>query len=171
MQKLIDTRDAAESTYYRSGFNWEAFSDLAALNQVLAQYERTVAAFKDADQKNRRAASLIYPVAAADLIRLEEYALCGKYLKPEKDIKLAIECYRLRRKFETEFRESNPRSPETAKSAFVHKVTTLVALLIKNQRADDAEEVCRTALLEIDDESFKEGLASALAGNVPRPRH
>jgi hypothetical protein len=169
MQALRQTRDAAESRFLQRGFGFSSFQELAALNRVLNKPERTVEAFKVADRDNREAATSVYHVAQPYLVMFQEYALCGKYIDPEGQLANAIELLNLQRKHELELADSAIRPPEVSRLFFVRDVTTLVALLVKNNRASEAASVRNRALDELDDDDFKSALQSALGGNVPYP--
>lgn len=167
MHALKRARDRAETQFHKSGFAFSYFHDLVALNRLFGKQERSVEAFKIADGASPVAASRIYHVAESSLIREKEYRLCGKYLKPKEQLGLEIECFTMRRKYEMERSETEPRPPDTAVRFFSQKVTTLVALLVKNGRREEAEWVCQEASARLDDDLFKSGLASALLGNLP----
>ncbi len=169
MDALRKARDTAESQFLQQGFGFSAFHDLASLNRELDERGRTVEAFKVADRADPNAASLNFHVALPSLVVQQEYALCGRYLAPEKQLELAIEIFKLQRKFESERAGSEPQPPDTSRTFFVQEVATLVALLVKNNRLDEARSICNQAQAELNDEEFKDDLTSALDGNVPKP--
>ncbi len=169
MEALRHTRDKAESQFLQSGFGFAAFGDLAALNRTFGEQERTVAAFKVADRTNQNAASGVYHVAEPYLVRQQEYALCGKYLEPKKQLEMAIDNYESMLKFESDRTDTASRPPDIARKAFVQRATTLVALLVRNDRTEEANWVAEAARLHLSDEAFKHDLDSALTGKVPAP--
>jgi hypothetical protein len=170
MHALRQARDTAESRFLQHGFGYSSFRDLSALNRVLNKPERTVEAFKIADRDDSDAAIAIYHLAEPYLVMYQEYTLCGKYLEPESRLANAIELLKQQRQLELKWAESKNSPPEISRRFFVRDVTTLVALLAKNSREEQAKSICDQALREIDDDDFNSKLKSALAGNVPYPR-
>jgi hypothetical protein len=170
MDALRQARDTAELRFHDAGFDFHSFHDLCALNRILNEPDRTATAFKIADRTDPGAASRLYHVAESVLIRRQEYALCGKYLDPEKQLGSAVYRYQINTKLELEFAESRPELPKTATMWFVQEAATLIALLVKNGRPEDASWVARTALAQLDDQSFRPAFDAAHEGNIPTSR-
>ena len=169
LAKLVETRNKAATDYLESGFSFEAFHDLAGLNRVLDEPQKTAEAFLVAHQHDREAATSIYHVAQPALIAAGEFEVCGHYLDPEPQLERARGIYRRKLEWERERAKSDPCPPPTARRAFVREATTLIALLVKNDRSDEARRAASLALVELDDDEFNADLDSALAGNVPAP--
>jgi hypothetical protein len=164
---LRSARDAAELEFHQRGLDFSAFQDFAALNRVLDETERTVAAFRIADQTDRNEAKAIFRVALPSLILHREYILCGNYLEPKTDLELAVEIHRMRQRCEAEFSIAEGDSSSRHRNLFVQEISTLVALLVQNERPDDARWLAEWAQKTVDDVGFSIQLASAMAGNVP----
>lgn len=163
MEALRQARDGAELRFHETGFDYDAFHDFQSLNRFLGEDDRTAVAFKVVDRTSPESASRIYYTAESALIQQGEFALCGKYLEPETRLGLAI----LGQQIESRIERKSPDFPQTATNRFVNRVSTLIALLVKNGRDDDARWVARTAIAKVDCAEFQNEFDSALAGNLP----
>ena len=56
-----------------------------------------------------------------------------------------------------------------SKRTFINRTSTLVALLVVNERKDEAEAVAAQALKEMDDPKLRAELEKAKKGTVPEP--
>jgi hypothetical protein len=169
MHKLVETRNKTATDYLESGFSFKTFHDLTSLNRVLNEPRKTAEAFLVAHQHDREAAASIYDVAEPALIAEEAFEICGHYLEPEPQLERTKKIYRLNQELERKWAASEPCPPATARHKFVHRISTLAALLIKNDRRDEAHRCAAIALDELGDDEFKADFDSALAGNVPAP--
>lgn len=169
MEKLVEAREKAKAEFTQSGFPFDAFHDLASLNRVLDERHKTAEAFIAVHKTDRQAAARIYHVAEPALIANRQFEICGDYLEPDKQLELAIKAYELLRESEQKWAHSEPRPPETARLHFMHEMTTLVSLLVKNGRTDEARQVASRAHGKLDDQEFGDQLDSALAGKLPTP--
>jgi hypothetical protein len=167
MEALRQARDDAELRFHESGFAFKAFHDFRSLNRILGEEERTAVAFKVVDRTNPESAARLYGVAEDALIQQGEFALCGKYLEPETMLGSAIYGHEIQSRIDREELTTRPDFPQTATNRFVEKVATLIALLAKNGRDDDAQWVARTALAKVDCAKFQTEFDAALAGNLP----
>jgi hypothetical protein len=161
---LKQTRDDAMARLHAPGDLTSTFHDLVALNDIFGEHLGTVEAFKELDRTNPCAARRVYQTAEPSLIRASEHSLCGKYLEPKECLSRAIESYHFRRSV-----EASSTFRELSASRFERDMATLVALLIRNERGDEAKEIAELATKTLDSDRFRERLSSALAGNVPEP--
>lgn len=113
------------------------------------------------------AAKKVYGLAEPALIEAKEYRVCGKYIDPES-IDRDVDMFH--RNLD---RAEQPRFGKElrsfAENRFTNKATTLVALLVVNDRKAEAEEVVKKAEAAWDDPKFRAALADAMKGNVPEP--
>jgi hypothetical protein len=62
-----------------------------------------------------------------------------------------------------------PGLAEYAEKSFTNEVATLLALLVVNGRAEEAEAIAQKARLEWDNPAFHAAIDTALTGTVPEP--
>lgn len=147
------------------------FHEFAALNQTLREEQRTAAIFQWLAETNEQDARRMYGVAQPALIKQKAYELCGKYLDPERDLTRIGENYKSGLKLaDARFGEQHR---EFTEKKFLNAATTLVALLVQNDRKAEAEEVAKTAKTLAKDAELQKRLdrqlESALTGTVPNP--
>ena len=167
MTALLEAREQAESSYLNEGHQFSHFSDLAALNRELDEPQRTVAIFKRVLQENSEAATLVYHIAEPALVNQKEFDLCNPFLQPTKRVEVALRGFRVARRFETGTDHSDEQPPETAYKHLCQNLATLVALLVLNNRASEAEAVASEAQAALPDYPLMPQLESALAGDLP----
>ena len=169
LEALKKTRDEAREAVERGGGTevWQSFQDFAAINEQLKEGSLTARAFAELDTRDPEAALRVFPLAQPALIRAKAYRLCGKYLRPEDDWRLAAQAYRVGKTYEEQ--RSGPDVPPFAERSFTNNVATLVALLAVNGRRQDAEAIAQKARLELDDPAFRAAIDAALTGAVPDP--
>ena len=146
----------------------DAFHDFASINRELGEFGKVVKLFKWLDANKPDSAKRNFDLAQPALIRLEEFALCGKYVDPVADY----------REFEKAYTRSvgmakEPRfgseMKEFAEKSFINSVTTLVAILAINARDEEASAVVEKSLMVMNNDFFNAEINSALLGNMPAP--
>lgn len=153
--------------------SFEDAHDIASLNRELGEESDTVELFKFVDERNPKAAGLMYGIAEPALINAKEYALCGKYLRPDVSVRRDLEMFKLDRRF-----KANPEHAEMMKEyrnkRFIEDASTLVALLVINDRKDEAESAAEKYKTVEADADFHDKLAKALdqalEGKLPEVR-
>jgi hypothetical protein len=156
--------------------SFEVFHDLTALNRELDEEADTVDIFKFVEQHNPKAAERIFGVSEPALIKAKEYALCGKYLEPEQSTSRILELFSLDGKMmvDPKFAEHADMINESRNKRFIENAATLVALLVINDRQEEAEKAATKFKTVESDADFHELLANALdkslAGELPDPR-
>jgi tetratricopeptide (TPR) repeat protein len=175
MAKLMEVRDearqrVAEEDDPKALFN--DFHDLASINRVLGEENLTAEAFREVHQRDPEGAARIFNVAEPALIRAKEYKLCGEYIDTDKSLRRITEHYRRMREFEERSKQDRP-IPKFAEPRFLNEAATLVALLVVNDRQDEAERAVVELKKEKGDAAFHaklaEELEKALKGTVPKP--
>jgi hypothetical protein len=174
LEKMKQVRDDVEKRirdeeHVRVKF--EDFHEFVAFNRTLREEQRTVAAYKWLDETNATDAARVFHVAKPALIKQKEYTLCGKYIAPDRDMKQIADQYALGLKNADE--RFGEQHRQFAEKTFLNAATTLVALLVQNDRKDVAAKVAEAAAQIVKGSPLEEQLAAqmqtALQGVVPKP--
>ena len=164
---FVRTRDEAESAFRFDFTSLGLFQEVASLNSRLGKGLRTADLFEEVAQKDREVAQKLYHVAERHLIAAGRFRACGQFLDPERRLAHAAEGYRLSKQFEESRPVSDVPPPPFARRQFVDDVATLVALLVINDRAADAENVYANALKTLNDDDFCMTMDAAMTGHLP----
>lgn len=173
--KLREVRDAAKDRITpQEGrrIAFEDFQEFVSINKYLSDEKQTVEAFRAIDAADPDDASRLFALAEPALIRAKDYELCGKYIDADESLEQILDSYQRADKL-----ASNPKIGERYKKyadkEFLSEATTLVALLVVNDRTAEAEEVMHE-LKKVDGDSkfhakLTAGLEKAIQGVVPKP--
>ncbi len=168
LDKLRAERDIA-ADHVRSGDGARGyFNEVVAIDRVLGEDTATRELFVWLDANRNEVAAQVYDIAQASLVRAGDYALCGKYLQPQKTLQGILDQYRV----VTQLAASSERPEEMktfAQKTLANKTGLLVALLVQNRRKDEANAIAAQAVKEWDDAGFRTQLIDALSGQVPQP--
>lgn len=167
-KKLEEIRDETEKKVLADPTEHDPFHDLTALNRTLKQDSRTRDTFEAMEAKDADVARERYHLAQPALVKVKAYKTCGKYISGPLHFEAA------KRGLEEGLQlAKDPRfglSLESHyKNRFRNEVTTLVALLVVNERKDEAEAVAKSARAAWDDTVLSKQLDLALEGKVPPP--
>ncbi len=165
-QALIETRDACEHEFQKSPEH-ATFHDAAALNQVLEETRRTVDLFVSTASAQPEMAKSLYKIAEEHLVAHGCYAVCDPFLETSKRMEQAAEVYQMNKQLEATRDNTENNPPEIADKMYTHEVATLVALLVQNNRPDEAQQAGDTALKVVDNERFRDEIKGALTGVFP----
>ena len=153
--------------------SFEDFHELTAFNRELNEWDDTVDMFKFVEKHNPEAAERIYGVSEPALLKAKEYALCNKYLGPDKSVSRALELFNLESEREVGIKYAE-RHKQFQNDRFIKDAATLVALLVINDRKGEAGKAVHDFKTVEADADFHEKLASALdkalAGELPEQR-
>ena len=145
----------------------ESFHDMEAINDYLQKSDATAEVFKLLVEKDPKLAKQVFDLAQPSLVEGKAYKLLGKFLSPNDDFAKMRQRYREGKKLaEGRF---GARHLDFAKKKLVNDASTLVAILIINERKPEAIEVAALAQAELDDKSFRAEIDKALEGVVPKP--
>jgi hypothetical protein len=166
LRKLEAVRDEAAERVRGAQDLRHSFHDFAAINQVLGQDGKTADLFLWQDSHDSKAASTIFEIAQPSLVARKDYRTCGRYLDPDHSLD------RMRRLFEetSKLAAQSDYAKETraiAEKNFSHDATTLVALLVLNDRRVDAERIAAEARKTLDTKESRESITRALRGELP----
>ena len=173
--KLREVRDAAKDRVTpQEGrrIAFEDFQEFVSINKYLGDEKQTVEAFRAIDAADPDEAPRLFALAEPALIRAKDYELCGKYIDADESLERILDSYKMADKL-----ASNPKIGERykkyANKKFLNDATTLVALLVVNDRTAEAEEVMHE-LKKVDGDSkfhakLTAELETAIQGVVPKP--
>jgi hypothetical protein len=168
LQKLEAERDAAADHVRRGDGARGYFNEVLAIDRVLGQEAATRELFVWLDANRNETAAQVYELAQPALVRAGDYALCGKYLQPQKALQAIVDQYRLLTQL-----AATADHPDTAQAfaqkTLANKTGLLVALLVQNHRKEEADAIAGQAIKEWDDAGFRAQLLDALRGEVPEP--
>jgi hypothetical protein len=140
------------------------FHDFVAINHYLGEEERTRDAFVALDRDRPDVAAKVYELAEPALIEAKDYAVCGRYLKPERRWAVTVQLRSLNRK-RPEYAESHLKDFD--EKSFTYRSAVVIALLVLNDRGAEARRMADLARAEWDDPSFHSTIAAALEGTLP----
>jgi len=147
------------------------FHDFVALNKTLREEQRTAKIFRWLDETDEEDARRVFLVAKAALVKQKSYELYAKYIDFERDFKRIGEHYKMGLRLAKE-RFGDPHREFTEKT-FLNSATTLVAILVQNDRKAEAEEAAEDFKTLVQDADMQKKLnrqmESALKGKVPSP--
>ncbi len=168
LTRLKEMRDQARQKVLEGNNVRESFHDMKAINNQLGEHAATKEVFETLDEKNPESAKQVFDIAKPALVRAKAYSLLGKYVEPKADFELMTLMYREGKK-RADAPRFGARYLDFANKSFANEVTTLVAILVVNDRTKEAEEIAKSARAEWEDRAFLDGLEQALAGVVPEP--
>jgi hypothetical protein len=166
-EAFIQTRNVTEARFREQPGDYSLFHDVAALNGYLGTGKRTVDLFTEFAGQNHEAAQRLYHVAERYLLAAGRYRECAPFLEPARQLEIAAQLYHLSKQHEESLPEIGFPIPRLARPHYIEKVATLIALLVVNDRADEARTAYATALEIIDDTDFRTIMDAALTGHFP----
>jgi hypothetical protein len=167
LAKLKSIRDDTAGRIRESDQVPEAFHDFASINKYLNESAKTKDLFLWLNSSKPEMAKSVFDFAEPALIDAKEYRLCGRYIEPESFERIR-ELYRKKKQL-VQDPAHGERMQNFAEKSFANRTTTLVALLVVNDRQADANQIAAEALKERSDPAFKAELEKAKRGTVPAP--
>jgi hypothetical protein len=164
---FIQTRDESEAAFREDLSSFDLFQEIAAMNNRLGEGIRTADLFAHVAARDEATARRLYHVAEPDLIAAGRYRACAPFLDPTKRLECAAASYRVVDRHEESRPQGGIPMPNLARRQYVQNVATLVALLVINDRPDDASMAFEEALQVVDDDDFRSVLDAAMAGHFP----
>jgi len=164
--KLKEARDKALNQVYEGEDLWPAFQDLTSLNHHLDEDMLTKDTFLLLHHQNPTAAKTVFVLAQPALVKAGEYKVCGQYLEPENFYQNILEIRHAELRM-SQNPQTIPNIMKFSDKRFTSDVGILVALLVINNRADEANTIANQARQEWDNADFHKALDSALTGKVP----
>lgn len=164
---FIRTRDEAELAFRNDPSNFDLFHEVASFNDLLGDGIRTADMFAKVAESDRDTALRHYHIAERYLIAVGRFHACGPFLNPQRRMELAAECYRLSEHHEESRSERDISIPKFARNHYIQNVATLVALLVINDRAEEANKAYNDALEVLNDDDFRTIMDAAMTGHLP----
>lgn len=170
LEKLKALRDEAE-TNVREGKNVkDSFHDVKSINEVLKEDAKTVQLFIWLDSNKPDSAKIVFNRAEPALIKSKEYRLCGKYIDdPDASFSRNLNLYRKNMELVPKPGFGGKNLQNFAEKNFINETTTLIALLVVNDRKVEAQQIVNTISKEQNIPEFKDEIQKALNGEVPQP--
>jgi hypothetical protein len=103
------------------------------------------------------------------LIAAEKFELCGKYLDGDKAIRRQIQMFEHHREMVKD-RRFGADIGEFGEKTFRQEAATMVAILVKCKREEEAKRVAEMARTAWDDAELRKALDQALQGELPKRR-
>jgi hypothetical protein len=170
MKKLKAFRDQAETNVQKDKNVREYFNDFASINKELNEDAKTASLFVWLDSNKSSSAITVFDLSQPALIQSKEYRLCGKYVdNPDASFGRILNLYRKTMELVKKPGHGGKDLQDFAEKKFVNETTTLIALLVINDRKADAQQIADKISKEPNLPEFKAEIQKALTGEVPPP--
>ena len=166
--KLKEVRNESRKQVLAGTKTRESFHDMSSINEYLDEQSATVTTFKKLIEKNPKQAEQVFDIAQPALIREKAYKLVGKYIDPEKDFAHIQQRYQEGKKL-AEDPQFGADYLQFENKTLANKTTTLIAILVVNDRKPEAEKIATTSRTLLDEKKFHKAINAALKGVVPKP--
>lgn len=168
MDRLREARDEASNKVLEGKQLAKSFHDFAAINRTLDEDVLTVNTFIALDTQDRAAAKKVYPLEKRALLKGKEYKICETYLEPKRSYALMLYVRETNKQL-AKNTQIGPNILEYTDKKFTNDASTLIALLVVNDRKQEAEEIAKRARNDWDNAAFHAAIDKALEGVVPTP--
>lgn len=149
--------------------------EYVSLNRVLERTDQSVSFFNWLVIHHPDVAIKNFHIFQDVLTKHEQYSLYNKYLSPKVDFNQIVSTYvwsiDASEKGVYGDKEKNQEMSESATKTFIYNVSRLIAMLIINQRSEEAKNIVEKAKLELNSDEFKRSLSLALDGKLPQSRY
>jgi len=143
-----------------------AFYDVASIDELLGEANRTVELFVELDANHPQIAELVFPMAQTTLVKDKRFELCVRYIDPDEQLKQLVRSFRMQLKL-AENPQFGARLEDFIRRSFTGEAATLVALFAVTGRNKTAATLADQAKAAWDDEDFHAALDQALQGEFP----
>jgi hypothetical protein len=173
LDKLKQTRDAAgqkvkDLREKELDDLFLLFSDFSAINRELGDESKTFELFKELTVANPEKAKRLFPLAKPAILKAKAYDLFLAYVDAEKYFDETVRNYDMSKQFGRRILLPGEKL-SFEDQRFANDSATLVAILTKSGKVEDAQRLAVTAKGKLDDVDFHQSLADALEGVVPDP--
>ncbi len=172
IDKLNSLRETAKTNICNEDGIAENFLDFESINKELKQNSNTVDFFVWLDANRPEIAKKVFNSAKPALVKSKEYRLCGKYCG-SGDFHQYLKLYRNNMEIAKQYGPMEFLKKKNyvrfANTSFINKTTTLIALLVVNDRKAEALQVVDKISQESELPEFKDEIQKALTGEVPQP--
>jgi hypothetical protein len=172
LAKFEETREGARKNVLEGKHSkhvWNAFADYASMSEQLGEEQKIAELFLELRDKNEKHAKRVYHLAERALVDAERFDVCGEFLDAKRAMEREIKGYEMNLKFAKEREgEHGERLRDFGEQKFRHDAATIVVILAKNGKTDEAKELAQQARDAWDDKQLNEALDQALAGTPPK---
>lgn len=169
MAALLRARDEAAEAVFQDtycGDDFDAFSEVSAINQQLGERAQTAELFVEIAEFAFARARELYLVAESELVFAGFYQQTNRFLDPEGTLRLAIQADQGLR----EYRQG--QGPDLQLEQFerayrTRQLATLAALLVMNGRNAEAQQFVAKAKTAFPGEDLAAAMDQALLGHFP----
>jgi hypothetical protein len=170
LTELKKRRDGSHARVLSGNEAVDAFRDFGSINGKLDDDQATAELFVWLDANRPDEAKAGFRAARDALIRSGYLALAAKHTDSDRDFDRILDSYRRQLASVARRASNDPVYKDIVHLSFGNRATTLVALLAKAGRRDEAEKVAALAKAAWKDPDFDEELGKALLGTMPPPR-
>ena len=167
LDAFVRTRDETEAAFLQDPSKFDLFDDLAAMNRDLNDGMRTANLFEMIAAADHDNAKRLYRIAERFLVAAGRYLACDPFLDPQHRLESAARGFQIMKRFE----ESRPVHAKavgaSARLHYLENVATLIALLVINGRADEAQQAYKNVLDVVSDEESRKIMDNAMTGHLP----
>ena len=168
LNKLREFRNQASRDVKIGDNVRESFHDFKSINRALGEEILTKDLFIWLDTHDVVSAKRVFDIAQPALVKEKEYSLCGKYIDSHGSFKQSMRILQAYRNFARD-PTFGPDPTEIGNKIFTNRVTTLIALMVINNRKAGAQKIAKEAIKKLKIDTFKNELKEALDGKVPDP--
>lgn len=147
---------------------FQSFMDFESINEKLNEDAKTKELFLWLDANKPNQAKQVYALAEPALIKLKDYVICGKYANPEAQYTSALNSFRTTSEIAKKPNHGK-RLQDFADNKFKNEITTLMAVLVLNDRKEEARAIAEKLSKEAGLPDFKSEVEKALDGQMPSP--
>ena len=155
----------------------ESFSlihEYISINRTLERTDQSISFFKWLDTHHPDVASITFHIFQDVLTKHEQFSLYNKYLNPNPNFSQMVSTYGFsidaNKRGVYGDKERTQKMTRSDTKIFIYNVSRLVAILVMNERADEAQSIVKKAKLELSSDEFITSLNSALNGKLPQTR-
>lgn len=167
LDAFMRTRDETEAAFLQDPANFDLFRDLASMNRDLGDGIRTANLFEMIAASNRANADRLYDVAEPFLVAAGRYVACNPFLNSQCRLEFAARRFQISKSVEESHPVHKKPAPSFARRYYLEDVATLIALLVINGRADQAQQAYNKILDVVDDEESRKIMDTSMTGHLP----
>jgi hypothetical protein len=166
MDALLKERDAAAARVMAGKDVLDAFDDVAAIDRELGDGRETYRLFLVIESRDEGLAREASRGAQEALVEMKDFPRAGKYLDPERELRVTLELRTQMGKVPAQLRDV---VKQTEDRMLANRIGQIVAILVLAGRTDDAKRVAGKARAEFPGDEVEKVLVRALEGQVPPP--
>lgn len=160
MDALLKIRDKKTKEVELGVGSFDAFHDVFAINQQLDENAKSIALFKFIDKHHPGTATQCFHVICRDLVGIQEYAICSKYITDPLE---NWELIKTKRKLDLSFKTDVPEMKAYAEETFIRESSELIEILTGAGREAEAAKVKEQVLAVVDNNKIREAIDKGIA--------